>query len=67
MAGLESYSMTNIIIEDGIIENVPITSNDQLGGINFTNKIVDFCMDEFRQKTGLDISIDSVALNKLRG
>lgn len=65
--GGQSYSMTKLIIEDNIVENIPIKSNDQLGGINFTNKIVDFCIGEFRRKTGLDISRDQVvAVNKLR-
>jgi L1 cell adhesion molecule like protein len=37
-----------------------------LGGEDFDNKLVDFCMSDFKKKSGLDISKNARALRRLR-
>merc|ERR1711877_46191 len=37
-----------------------------LGGEDFDNKLVDFCMNDFKKKSGLDISKNARALRRLR-
>ena len=40
--------------------------NTHLGGEDFDVKMVNFCVDDFKRKTGIDISKNSRALRRLR-
>jgi L1 cell adhesion molecule like protein len=37
-----------------------------LGGEDFDNRLVDYCMAEFKKKTGLDIAGNARAVRRLR-
>jgi len=45
-----------ITSEDGGLEVKAMASNPHLGGVDFDNILVKFCAEEFKKKTGIDIS-----------
>jgi L1 cell adhesion molecule like protein len=55
-----------LVIEEGIFEVKATNGNTHLGGEDFDVKIVNFCVDDFKRKTGIDISNNSRALRRLR-
>merc|ERR1711998_365464 len=50
----------------GIFEFKATNGHTHLGGEDFDNKLVDFCMADFKKKTGLDITKNPRALRRLR-
>ena len=55
-----------LAIEEGIFEVKAVNGHTHLGGEDFDNKMVDFCMDNFKKKTGIDISKNYRAIRRLR-
>lgn len=53
-------------IEEGIFEVKATNGHTHLGGEDFDNRLVDFCMAEFKKKTGIDITGNDRALRRLR-
>ena len=58
--------MSLLIIEEGIFEVKATNGDTHLGGEDFDVKMVNFCVDDFKRKTGIDISKNSRALRRLR-
>lgn len=52
-------------IEDSVIEVKSRYGNSGLGGIEFDKKLVEYCIEEFRKKTGIDIRTNEKALRRL--
>ena len=52
-------------IEDSVIEAKSRYGNSGLGGIEFDKKLVEYCIEEFRKKTGIDIRTNEKALRRL--
>ena len=61
--GTFDVSIIRNISEDGndLYEVLSTAGNNQLGGNDFDNKIVDFLVEEFRKKTGFDLISHSVS------
>jgi L1 cell adhesion molecule like protein len=55
-----------LAIEEGIFEVKATNGHTHLGGEDFDNKMVDYCMADFKKKTGIDISKNSRSLRRLR-
>ena len=53
-------------MNNGILETKKIITRKILGGENFTDKLVAYCLDEFKKKTSIDIKNNDKALRKLR-
>ncbi|CAD8196274.1 unnamed protein product [Paramecium pentaurelia] len=64
--GSKKLDLTLLFIEDGIIEMKETLNNNQLGGIEFDNKLVDYCCIQFLNKEGIDIRNNSQLLYMLR-
>ena len=58
--------MSLLTIEEGIFEVKATNGHTHLGGEDFDNRLVDYCCDEFKKKTSLDISNNPRALRRLR-
>ena len=59
--------MLSIIeIGDGVIEVLATAGNNKLGGDDFDDKITQYMLDDFKAKEGVDLSKDSMALQRLR-
>ena len=55
-----------VAMEDGIFEVKAIGGDTHLGGIDFDNKIVEFCVADFMRKTGIDVRKYDKAMNRLK-
>jgi len=61
-----TFDVSLLSIEAGIFEVKATNGHTHLGGEDFDNKLVNFCMAEFKKKTGADISANPRALRRLR-
>ena len=52
-----TFDVSLLTIEEGIFEVKATDGHTHLGGEDFDNKLVDFCMADFKKKTGLDTCI----------
>ena len=50
----------------GVFEVMSTSGDTQLGGTDMDKAIVDFVIDDFRKKTGVDLSTDSTAMTRIR-
>jgi len=55
-----------LTIEDGIFEVKATNGDTHLGGEDFDNKVVEFCIADFKKKSGIDIKSNNRALRRLR-
>merc|ERR1712146_724085 len=50
-----TFDVSLLAIEEGIFEVRATNGHTHLGGEDFDNKLVDYCMVDFKKKTGIDI------------
>lgn len=55
-----------ITTEDGVFEIKSTTGNIHLGGIDFDNRLLEYCANDFKSKTGIDIKENKRAQIRLR-
>ena len=58
--------MSLLTIDDGIFEVKATNGHTHLGGEDFDNVLVDYCISDFKKKTGLDIKNNARAMRRLR-
>jgi len=62
-----TFDVSLLTIEDGIFEVKATAGDTHLGGEDFDNRIVDFCVQDFKRKNrGKDVSGNQRALRRLR-
>jgi len=62
-----TFDVSILTIEDGIFEVKSTAGDTHLGGEDFDNRIVDFCVQDFKRKNrGKDLSGNNRALRRLR-
>ena len=61
-----TFDVSLLTIDEGIFEVKATNGHTHLGGEDFDNKLVDYCMADFKKKTGIDISKNARALRRLR-
>jgi len=61
-----TFDVSLLKIEDGIFEVKATNGHTHLGGEDFDNRLVDYCMADFKKKSGIDITGNSRALRRLR-
>ena len=62
-----TFDVSILTIEDGIFEVKATAGDTHLGGEDFDNRIVDFCMQDFKRKNrGKDLAGNNRALRRLR-
>merc|ERR1711920_477896 len=62
-----TFDVSLLTIEDGIFEVKATAGDTHLGGEDFDNRIVDFCMQDFKRKNrGKDLASNQRALRRLR-
>merc|ERR1719284_314772 len=61
-----TFDVSLLTIEDGIFEVKATNGDTHLGGEDFDNKIVDFCIADYKKKSGIDIKGNARALRRLR-
>jgi len=62
-----TFDVSLLTIEDGIFEVKATAGDTHLGGEDFDNRLVDFCVADFKRKNrGKDLSTNSRSLRRLR-
>ena len=61
-----TFDVSLLTIDEGVFEVKATNGHTHLGGEDFDNSLVTFCMAEFKKKTKHDISKDPRALRRLR-
>jgi len=61
-----TFDVSLLTIEEGIFEVKATNGHTHLGGEDFDNRLVEYCMAEFKKKTGIDITGNARALRRLR-
>ncbi len=61
-----TFDVSILEIGDGVFEVKSTNGNTHLGGDNFDLKIIEWMINEFKSQTGIDISKDMMALQRLK-
>ena len=61
-----TFDVSIMEIGDGVFEVLATHGNNKLGGDDFDNRIMEFLIAEFKQKEGIDLSNDKLALQRLK-
>ena len=61
-----TFDVSIIEIGDGVIEVLSTSGDNKLGGDDFDDKITRYMIQEFKNAEGVDLSLDKMALQRLR-
>ncbi len=61
-----TFDVSIIEIGDGVIEVLATNGNNRLGGDDFDQRITEYMIQDFKNKEGIDLSNDKMALQRLR-
>lgn len=61
-----TFDITILEISDGVFEVLATNGNTFLGGEDFDRRIIGWMLEEFEHETGLDLSTDRMAMQRIR-
>jgi len=61
-----THDLSILTLDDGVFEVKSTAGDTHLGGEDFDNTLVSYCVEEFRKKTKVDLSGNARALRRLR-
>ena len=61
-----TFDVSILEIGDGVFEVLATNGNNMLGGDDFDKRIMDYLVDEFKTKEGIDLSKDKMAMQRLK-
>ena len=61
-----TFDVSILDIGDGVFEVLATNGNCFLGGDDFDKKVMDYLVDEFKKKEGIDLSKDKMAMQRLK-
>ena len=61
-----TFDISVLEINDGIFQVLATAGNNRLGGDDFDDKITGYCIEEFKKSTGIDLSGDKMAMQRLK-
>ncbi len=61
-----TFDVSIIEIGDGVQEVLATAGNNRLGGDDFDQRIIDWMVQSFKQETGVDLSGDKMAMQRLK-
>jgi molecular chaperone DnaK len=61
-----TFDVSILTLGDGVFEVQSTAGNNHLGGDDFDQRVMDFLIDEFRKKEGIDLRKDPIAMQRLR-
>ena len=61
-----TFDVSILELGDGIFEVKATSGNNRLGGDDFDEKIIDWMIVEFKKETGIDLSADKTAMQRLK-
>ena len=61
-----TFDVSILEIGDGVFEVLATNGDTHLGGDDFDNKIIEYLVDTFKKETGVDLSKDRAAMQRLK-
>ncbi len=61
-----TFDVSIIEIGDGVLEVLATSGNNHLGGDDFDQRVIDFLATEFKNKEGIDLRSDKMAMQRLK-
>ena len=61
-----TFDISILEIGDGVVEVIATAGNNRLGGDDFDKRIMDYLVENFRKDTGVDLSGDKMAQQRLK-
>src|SRR5574344_911431 len=61
-----TFDVSILEIGDGVFEVLSTSGNNQLGGDDFDNRIMDYLVDTFKKENKVDLSKDKMAMQRLK-
>ena len=61
-----TFDVSILEIGDGVFEVLSTNGNTHLGGDDFDQKIIDYLVAEFKKSSGIDLSSDKMAMQRLK-
>ena len=61
-----TFDVSVVQIRGGVFEVASTSGDNHLGGEDFDRAVLDFLMERFEEETGIDISADNMALQRLK-
>ena len=61
-----TFDVSVLEISDGVIEVISTAGNNHLGGDDFDNEVINWLVTEFKKETGIDLSNDKMAYQRLK-
>ena len=61
-----TYDITILEIADGVFEVLSTSGDTMLGGDDFDNRLFEYIIEEFKKDTGVDISKDPTAIQRVK-
>ncbi len=61
-----TFDISILEVGDGVVEVKSTNGDTHLGGDNIDQRIIDWLVQEFKKETGVDVSKDQMALQRLK-
>lgn len=61
-----TFDVSILEVGDGVFEVLSTRGNNKLGGDDFDNAVVDYLANEFKKESGVDLTKDSTAMQRLK-
>jgi molecular chaperone DnaK len=61
-----TFDVSILTMGDGVFEVKATSGNNFLGGDDFDKRVMDYLVDEFKKKEGVDLRTDPIAMQRLR-
>ena len=61
-----TFDVSVLEVGDGVFEVLATSGNNRLGGDDFDERVTKYLVDQFRLQTGVDLSKDRMAMQRLR-
>jgi molecular chaperone DnaK len=61
-----TFDVSILTLGDGVFEVKATSGNNHLGGDDFDKRVMDWLIEEFRKKEGIDLRSDPIAMQRLR-
>lgn len=61
-----TFDISILELSDGVFEVLSTNGDTHLGGDDFDKRIIDWLVDEFKKSDGIDLSLDAMALQRLK-
>ena len=61
-----TFDVSLLSIDDGVFEVLATAGDTHLGGEDFDNRVIDYFVKQYKEKTGMDVSTNLRAMGKLK-